>query len=226
MFADQFVRELVDRAAGKAPPFFEDPEVARDTAGEAQLLLHEEQRDAGVAIEREQDIADLLHDVRLNPFRRLVENQQRRLEDQRTRNRELLLLAAGEIAAAAARHLLQRGKQVIDVRRNRARTVFPHAQADAQILLDGQLRKDVASLRHVADAEPRAALGRTADEIDACELDPAGGRRQQPHDALQERRLAHAVATHQARPRSRRDDEIDIPQRVAAAVRLIEMADG
>src|SRR3989442_7014496 len=66
--ADQFVRERVDRAARHAPALFENPEVARDTARETQLLFDEKQRDARFAIEREQDVADLVHEVGLNPF--------------------------------------------------------------------------------------------------------------------------------------------------------------
>ncbi len=47
-------------------------------------------------------------------------------------------------------------------------------------------------------------------------------RRQQAHDAFEQRGLAHAVAAHQAHARARGDGKIDIPQGVAAAVELIE----
>jgi HD superfamily phosphohydrolase len=84
--------------------------------GYGRLVKH---RDARVAIEREQDVAALLHDVGLNPFGWLVENPQPCLEHQRTRNRERLL-AAREITSAAVTRLVQQWRQVIDVRRNRA----------------------------------------------------------------------------------------------------------
>ncbi len=57
------------------------------------------------------------------------------------------------------------------------------------------------------------------------EHDLAGCRRQQAHDALEQRRLAHAVAAHQARARAASDVEIDVPQGVAAAVELIQRLD-
>src|SRR6266508_2569772 len=170
MFAGQIVRELVDRTARNASPLFENQEVARDAPGEAQLLLHQKQGDARCAVEREQDVADLVHEIRLNAFGGLVQNQQRRLEHQRPPNRELLLLPAREIAAAAMAHLLQHRKQIVDLRWNRTRAVFPDAEADAQVLFDGQVREDVAPLRHVADAEARTAVRRPADQIDAREL--------------------------------------------------------
>src|SRR5712692_9352082 len=165
MVADEIVGELVDRTVRDASSLLEKPEVARDAPREAQLLFDQKHRQARRAVEREQDVADLVHEVRLDPFGGLVENQQRRLDDQRARDRELLLLAAREVAATAMSHLLQHGKQIVDVRRNRARAVLPYAEPEAQIFLDRQLRKDVAALRHVADAETRAALSRPADQI-------------------------------------------------------------
>src|SRR5690606_41650215 len=57
----------------------------------------------------------LLDDRRLDALGRLVEQQHLRLGGERARDRELLLLAAGEVAAAAALHLQQHRKQLIDV---------------------------------------------------------------------------------------------------------------
>ena len=50
----------------------------------------------------EDHVADLVDDVRLDAFGRFVQNQQLRLEHERPADRELLLLAAGQIAAAPA----------------------------------------------------------------------------------------------------------------------------
>ena len=50
---------------------------------------------------RRQKLADLLNDRRLNAFRRLVEKQQPRQRHERPRQRQDLLLAAGQCAAAA-----------------------------------------------------------------------------------------------------------------------------
>ena len=48
------------------------------------------------------DALDVLDDRRLDAFGRLVEDQQPRPRHQRARDCQLLLLAAGEVAAAAA----------------------------------------------------------------------------------------------------------------------------
>ena len=50
--------------------------------------------------------------LRLDAFGRLVEDQQLRPGGERARDRELLLLAAGEVAAAAVDHLLQHREQL------------------------------------------------------------------------------------------------------------------
>ena len=64
-------------------------------------------------------------------------------------------------------------------------------------------------------------LGWALDQIDPVECDATGGRRLQTHDAFEERRLAHAVAAHQAHARTGGDAKIHIPQRVATAVELV-----
>ena len=94
-----------------------------------------------------------------------------------------------------------------------------------QILLHRQVRKDLAALRHVSDADPGALFGAALQQIDSVESDAAGSRRQQAHDAFEQRRLAHAIAAHQAHERAGGHGKIDIPQGVAAAVELIEAFD-
>src|SRR6202040_168811 len=80
-------------------------------------------------------------------------------------------------------------------------------------------------LGHVADAEACATLGRELAQIGPGELDHAGRRRQQPHDALEQRGLPHAVAAHETGARSGGHGAIDIPERMAAAVGLVEAGD-
>jgi hypothetical protein len=56
-------------------------------------------------------------DVRLDAFGGLVENQDRWLQYQGAPDGELLLLAAGQIAAAPLKHRFQNWKQVEDARK-------------------------------------------------------------------------------------------------------------
>src|SRR5437899_1647376 len=158
MVAHHVIRQLVDGSAGHAPAFFEKTEVARHAACETELLLHEEHGHAQFPIELENDVADLVHQVRLNALGWLVQNKEGRLEHERASDRQLLLLAAGKVATAPMQHLLQHGKQIEDVRRNRPRAVLAHAKAHAQILLDRQMREYLPPLRHVTYPEARATF--------------------------------------------------------------------
>ena len=51
VFAHDVVRQLVDRAAGHAAALLEDAELAGHAPRERQLLLDEQHRDAGFAIQ-------------------------------------------------------------------------------------------------------------------------------------------------------------------------------
>ena len=102
---------------GHSAPFVQNAELARHAAREGQLLFDQQHGQSFFLIQPQHDIADFVNDVGLNAFGRLIENQQLRLEHQRAADRELLLLAAREIAAAPVQHLLQHRKQIEDARR-------------------------------------------------------------------------------------------------------------
>ena len=82
--------------------------------------------------------------------------------DQRPADRQLLLLAAGEVAAPAAQHGLEDREQLEDVVGNAALAARQRAEAGLQVLLDRQQREDLAALRHDGDAAARA-LDRATD---------------------------------------------------------------
>ena len=221
---DDVLGELHDWAACHPPPLLQHVEVAGDPPGEWQLLLDQQDRQPRLAIQLQDDVADVVDDVRLDSFGGFVQDEQLRLEHEGARDRKLLLLPARQVAAAPLQHLLQHREEVEDLRRNHPPPA-PRAETGAQVLLHRQLREDLASLRHVADAEPCARFGRHLRQLDAIERDRARVRREQPHDALQQGGLAHAVAPHQARPRARGDVQPDVPEDVAAAVLLVEPLD-
>src|SRR6185312_11194073 len=101
---DQVVGQATDLAAGDHVPAVEDGEAPSHPAREGELLL--DQEDGDPFLDQPQDhVADLVHHVGLDPFRRLVQDQELRIERQRAPHRQLLLLAAGEIAAPPAQHL-------------------------------------------------------------------------------------------------------------------------
>ena len=75
---------------------------ARAAQREADVLLDQQHRQVAALGERDDRVLDLGDDVRLDALGRLVEDQQPRLGDQRPGDGELLALAAGQQAGAAA----------------------------------------------------------------------------------------------------------------------------
>ncbi len=90
---------------------------------------------------------------------------------QRAADRELLLLAAGEVAAAPPQHAVQHREQREHVVRDVAVVARERREAGLEVLLDRQQRKDLAALRHIGDAAPRALVGLERGDVVALELD-------------------------------------------------------
>src|SRR3954466_14076422 len=79
-----------------------DREIVAELAGKVEILFDQDDGDVAEAAEIGDGTADVLDDRRLNAFGRLVEQQQPWPHHQRPADRKLLLLAAGQVAAAAA----------------------------------------------------------------------------------------------------------------------------
>jgi hypothetical protein len=86
MVVDEIGCELVDGAIRHTSSLLENPEVARHTPREAQLLFDQQQREAGRAVQRQQDVADLVDEVGLNPS---VGSSRIRSDDSRTSARAI-----------------------------------------------------------------------------------------------------------------------------------------
>ena len=93
-----------------------------------------------------------------------------------------------------------------------------------QVLLDGEAREDLASLRHVADARRARALGTgRARDVAPAELAPSRSRDgTRPMSVSQQRGLADAVAAEQRASRGPAAPRSEVAQDVAAAVVLVE----
>ena len=114
------------------------------------------------------------------------------MSEQRARDREHLLLAAGELRAAIVLALGEPREGVVDAL-DRPRAAA-RLRDDAQMLVDGERAPQPPPLRHVADAEPRDLRRIEPRQLLAAEADRAAGRAHEAHDGLAERGLAHAVA--------------------------------
>ena len=121
--------------------------------GDADVLLDDQHRHLAVLGEAHQHLLDLRDDHRREALGRLVHHQQARIGEQRARDREHLLLAAGELPAAivaCARRAAGRCRRCARWSRRRLRALGDHAQ----VLVDGERAPQPPALRHVADAEP------------------------------------------------------------------------
>ena len=82
-----------------------------ELACEVEILLDQHDRNLSQIAQIGDGAADILDDRGLNSLGRLIQQQQPRPHDQRAADGELLLLAAGQITAAAAQHAVEHGKQ-------------------------------------------------------------------------------------------------------------------
>src|SRR5262245_31163726 len=107
MLRHELFAELRHLARGDRAPAFHQAKTARNAARETELLLDEQDGELFFTVQLHEDVADFGDDVRLNALGRLVQDEKLRLDGERAPDRELLLLAAREIAAAALQHRLQ-----------------------------------------------------------------------------------------------------------------------
>ena len=110
-------RRLVDVLAGVGmhdAAVLHDEDAVGDIEHEAQHLLADDDAEIAQVADVPQQPRDVLDDRRLNALGRLVEQQDLRIAGERARDRELLLLAAGQVAAAPAFEVLEDREQIVD----------------------------------------------------------------------------------------------------------------
>src|SRR5579884_2960972 len=165
--------------------------------GEAQreqrVLLDEHDGDPRL-LELGQDPIDVLDDERREPLRRLVDQEQPRVGDQRAADREHLLLAARE-APRAARAQLAELRQLLEDARDRPGAAA--ALAELQVLERAQILEHPAAFRNVPDPEAGDLVRRPPGHVASCEAHGSGARRREAEDRAQRRRLSGAVEPQQ-----------------------------
>ena len=141
---------------------------------------------------------------------------------------EHLLLAAGQRAGGLARPLGEPRKQSEDavaVFRASGAGARQHG-ADVEILLNRQRRKNLTSLRHLADAEIADAMAWPAGYVRAAKADPPAQLALHAGERANERRLAGAIGADDGDDRALRDLKRHAVKRLDVAVEYVEIFDG
>ena len=197
---------LVDQAG--LAEFEHDAEIG-NLQRRAGVLLDHQDRDAAVA-QFLQDVEGLQHHQRRQADRGLVDQHQLRIEQQAAGDFELLLLAArqrrGLLRGLLAQHrkFVERG---FDPRRQVGDVAAGGDRAELDIVAHRQFRKDVAALRHVADAGGQQFALAQAGDVASLEDDLAFAQFQQAEDRLEHGGFAGAVRPDHGGDRSRRHRE-------------------
>ena len=148
---------------------------------------------ARISAERLEDDVD---DRRREPERGLVEEEHVRARDERARDRELLLLAAGERARLPAPELLHDREQLVDrvdvlLRRpRRSRRPASPSRRFSSTVSSAKIRRPSGTSATPLRATPPGV--RPTSDAPASRISPARGR-DEAHDRVQRRRLAGAV---------------------------------
>src|SRR5213593_414253 len=138
-------------------PLRQEIVAVRHRHGEPQILLDEEHRQT-VVFRLEQDVAELLDEDRREAFGRLVEQDDLRAHPERPRDRERLLLAAGELGAGMTAPFPEHRERLVDAFERPVRGA--HLRRQHEVLLDGERRVDATIVRDVAEAGVRSCASR------------------------------------------------------------------
>src|ERR1700716_3639111 len=155
---DLAIVEVRRRQCGYDPSLVHDVAALSHGANHVEILLDENNGNVSLAIQVDDGAGDVLHNRRLDAFRWLVEQDQRRVADHDAPDRQLLLLAAGQGSGLLGAPLGENGKRAVDPPVVSGLDLAAGHFTDLEGFLDTHPRKDVTPLRHVADAQTGAAM--------------------------------------------------------------------
>src|SRR5262245_47570604 len=193
-------------------------EMVAEFARKVEILLDQQDGDVAQVAQVGDGAGNVLDDRRLNALGGLVEQQQPRPHDQGAAYGELLLLAAGEVAAAPAEHVVQDGKQREHVVGDGAVQAPEWREPGLEILLHGEQRKNLAALRHVGDAAAGPLVGFQAGNVRFVEMNGPAAHMMVAGQRAQQAGLAHAVAAEHAGHLAGLGAKLDAAQRLRGAV--------
>ena len=164
-----------------------------------------------------------LHDDRRQSFADLVEQQQAGPSAQNTRNRQHLLLPAGEPGAGTVAPLPQVGEHAVNFLHGH--TVAGDHRRQQQVFFRAEAGENPAFLRAVTDAEVRNLVGGKCDRLASVDHDRAAALPGQPEHCAQRRSAARAIAAEQSHHFAAIDVEIDAVQHMGFAIKRMQAGD-
>src|SRR5260221_11354556 len=207
-------RELVEPADGCEVAFGHDPDAVADVFDLREDVRRDEHR-RGARSRVSDELVELLLMQRVEPARRLVEDQERGLRGDREQQREVLLVAVRVLAVLAP-------EVEVELLRDRFDVGVRDVAAQTRDVGDDRAAPPAAELgelaRHVAD--PPLDRDRVAVRVEAEDRARATRRVAQAHEQLDRRRFAGAVRTEEAEDLALVHVEVDIEDPVSRAVVL------
>src|SRR6478609_7296492 len=167
----------------------------RDRVRHRQRLLlvvrDVDEGDADVGLDALELELQLTPQAQVERAQRLVEEQRARVVHERARQRDALLLAAGQLlrAPAAEAGELDEVEDLADPLADLLLADLLALEAERHVLLDGQVREERVALEHRVDVAPER---RVVGDVDTAQEDLARGRVLEAADHPQRRRLAAA----------------------------------
>src|SRR6266542_1281071 len=168
--------------------------------------------------------AHLEAQLRVEVAERLVHEDEWRLGDDRARERDALLLPAGELRGIAPAHAAQLDelKGARDAAVHVGTRHAAHLEAERNVARDAEVRKERVVLEHHAKAAP---LRRHSRDVASVELDRSLVGLEQPGDAVERGRLAASRGAEEADELASGHLEIEPVDRRRVRERLRQVAD-
>src|SRR3954452_1421070 len=191
------------------------------------VLLDQENRQLLARVEFADRVEDLAHDDRRKSERGLIQQKEARARHQGTGDRQHLLLAAGERAAALMQPLLQAREELEHLLAVRVEmlTTRDH-RAHLQVFQYCHPREDAPAFRRLRNTQMRDLVRRKMYDVVPVEHDRAFARTRIAEDRHHEGRLTGAIRTDQRDDLAVRNIEVNIPQRLNLSVKRGDAAHG
>ena len=136
--------------------------MARVTQRQRRVLLRKQERHALFLIQRAHNLENLVHDLRSQTHRWLIQQHQHRARHDGPADGAHLLLSAAGVTSLRGAARLQTRKQAVDtlqISPHRGPAVGPGIRASHQVFLDRQVPEAATALHHLNTPGPHERRG-------------------------------------------------------------------